>query len=142
MWIGNAMLVILNLPLVGLWVKLLSVPYRLLFPAIMAFMAIGVYSVNNLDLDIYMTVLFGVLGYIFMKLKCEPAPLILAFVLGPLMEENLRRALLISRGDPTVFFTRPISLGFLIATVALLLILVVPTIRKKREEATAEPDPV
>ena len=99
-------------------------------------------DVNNLDLDIYMTVLFGVLGYIFMKLKCEPAPLILAFVLGPLMEENLRRALLISRGDPTVFFTRPISLGFLIATVALLLILVVPTIRKKREEATAEPDPV
>ena len=142
MWIGNAMLVILNLPLVGLWVKLLSVPYRLLFPAIMSFMAIGVYSVNNLDLDIYMTVLFGILGYIFMKLKCEPAPLILAFVLGPLMEENLRRALLISRGDPTVFFTRPISLGFLIATVTLLLILVVPTIRKKREEATAEPDPV
>ena len=142
MWIGNAMLVILNLPLVGLWVKLLSVPYRLLFPAIMSFMAIGVYSVNNLDLDIYMTVFFGILGYIFMKLKCEPAPLILAFVLGPLMEENLRRALLISRGDPTVFFTRPISLGFLIATVTLLLILVVPTIRKKREEATAEPDPV
>jgi TctA family transporter len=142
MWIGNAMLVILNLPLVGLWVKLLSVPYRLLFPAIMAFMAIGVYSVNNLDLDIYMTVLFGVLGYIFMKLKCEPAPLILAFVLGPLMEENLRRALLISRGDPTVFITRPISAGFLIATVLLLLIMVVPTLRKKREEATAEPDPV
>jgi TctA family transporter len=142
MWIGNAMLVILNLPLVGVWVKLLTVPYRMLFPAIMAFMAIGVYSVNNLDLDIYMTVLFGILGYIFMKLKCEPAPLILAFVLGPLMEENLRRALLISRGDPTVFFTRPISLGFLIATVTLLLILVVPTIRKKREEATAEPDPV
>jgi len=101
-----------------------------------------VYSVNNLDLDIYMTVLFGILGYIFMKLKCEPAPLILAFVLGPLMEENLRRALLISRGDPTVFFTRPISCGFLIATVALLLIMVVPTLRKKREEATAEPDPV
>jgi putative tricarboxylic transport membrane protein len=139
MWIGNAMLVILNLPLIGLWVKLLSVPYRLLFPAIMSFMVIGVYSVNNLDLDVYMMVLFGVLGYVFVKLKCEPAPLILAFVLGPLMEENLRRALLISRGDPTVFVTRPISAAFLIATVILLLILVVPSVRKKRDEATAEP---
>ena len=91
-------------------------PYRLLFPAIMVFMAIGVFSVNNNPLDIYLTLLFGVLGYVFIKLKCEPAPLILAFVLGPLMEENLRRAMLISRGDPTVFFTRPISAGFLIAT--------------------------
>ncbi len=138
MWVGNAMLVILNLPLVGLWVKLLRVPYRYLFPAIMAFMAIGIYSVNNLDLDIYMAILFGILGYIFMKLKCEPAPLILAFVLGPLMEENLRRALLISRGDPTVFITRPISAGFLIATALLLAVMIVPNIRKKREEAVAE----
>jgi TctA family transporter len=138
MWIGNAMLVILNLPLIGLWVKLLSVPYRLLFPAIMMFMVIGVYSLNNQSLDVYMTILFGMLGYVFLKLKCEPAPLILAFVLGPLMEENLRRALLISRGDPTVFVTRPISAGFLVATVVLLLILIVPAIRKKREEATAE----
>ena len=137
MWIGNAALVILNLPLVGLWVKLLKVPYRFLYPAIMTFMAIGVYSINNLDLDIYMTIFFGVLGYIFVMLKCEPAPLILAFVLGPLMEENLRRALLISRGDPTVFITRPISAAFLIATVVLLLVLTVPTIRKKRSEATA-----
>jgi TctA family transporter len=142
MWIGNAMLVILNLPLVGVWIKLLKVPYRFLYPAIMAFMAIGVYSVNNLDLDIYMAIFFGLLGYVFMKLKCEPAPLILAFVLGPLMEENLRRALLISRGDPTVFFTRPISAGFLIATALLLAFLILPTIRKKREEATAEPDAV
>ena len=138
MWIGNAMLVILNLPLVGLWIKLLKVPYRFLYPAIMVFMAIGVYSVNNLDLDIYMTILFGILGYIFVKLKCEPAPLILAFVLGPLMEENLRRALLISRGDPTVFITRPISLAFLIATALLLIIMIVPAFRKKREEAVAE----
>ncbi|MEK6591450.1 MAG: tripartite tricarboxylate transporter permease, partial [Pseudomonadota bacterium] len=91
MWIGNAMLVILNLPLIGLWVRLLRVPYRYLFPAILTFMSIGVYSVNNLDLDIYMTIFFGLMGYVFMKLKCEPAPLILAFVLGPLMEENLRR---------------------------------------------------
>jgi TctA family transporter len=138
MWIGNAMLVLLNLPLIGLWVRLLSVPYRLLFPAIMTFMAIGVYSVNNSDLDIYMTIFFGVLGYVFIKLKCEPAPLILAFVLGPLMEENLRRALLISRGDPTIFVTRPLSATFLVATVVLLLILIVPSIRRKRKEALAE----
>jgi TctA family transporter len=137
MWVGNAMLLILNLPLIGLWVKLLTVPYRILFPAIMTFMAIGVYSLNNQALDIYLTVAFGVLGYVFVKLKCEPAPLILAFVLGPLMEENLRRALLISRGDPTVFMTRPISAGFLIATVLLLVIMVLPAVRKKREIATA-----
>jgi putative tricarboxylic transport membrane protein len=138
MWIGNAMLVILNLPLIGLWVKVLQVPYRWLFPSILTFMAIGVYSVNNLDLDIYMTVFFGLLGYLFMKLKCGPAPLILAFVLGPLMEENLRRALLISRGDPTVFFTRPISAGFLIATAILLVVMILPNIRKKREQILVE----
>jgi TctA family transporter len=137
MWIGNAMLVILNLPLVGLWVKLLTVPYRLLFPAIMMFMAIGVFSLNNASLDLYMMVLFGFLGYLFIKLKCEPAPLILAFVLGPLMEENLRRALLISRGDPTVFITRPISAGFLIATALLLLVMVVPSVIARRREALA-----
>jgi putative tricarboxylic transport membrane protein len=142
MWIGNAMLVILNLPLVGLWVRLLRVPYRLLFPAILSFMAIGVYSVNNLDLDIYMTVALGVMGYVFMKLKCEPAPLILAFVLGPLMEENLRRALLISRGDPSVFFTRPISAAFLGLTVLLLLVMVLPAVRKRREAVLEEPENV
>jgi putative tricarboxylic transport membrane protein len=141
MWIGNVMLVILNLPLIGLWVKLLTVPYRLLFPAIMCFMAIGVFSLNNSSLDIYMTLLFGFLGYIFVKLKCEPAPMILAFVLGPLMEENLRRALLISRGDPSVFFTRPISLGFLIATAMFLLIVLVPALRRKKEEAVQEDAP-
>lgn len=140
MWIGNAMLVILNLPLVGLWVKILQVPYRYLFPAILTFMAIGVYSVNNLDLDIYMTVFFGILGYVFLKLRCEAAPLILAFVLGPLMEENLRRALLISRGDPTVFMTRPISAAFLIMTALLLVIMILPAIRKKREVVLAEED--
>jgi len=139
MWIGNGMLVLLNLPMIGIWVKLLTVPYRFLFPAILCFMAIGVYSVNNLDLDIYMTIFFGLMGYVFMKLKCEPAPLILAFVLGPLMEENLRRALLISRGDATVFFTRPISAGFLIATAALLAVMIAPNIRKRREEAYREP---
>jgi len=137
MWIGNAMLVVLNLPLVGLWVKLLKVPYRYMYPAIMMFMAIGVYSVNNLDLDVYMTILFGVLGYLFLKLNCQPAPLILAFVLGPLMEENLRRALLISRGDPMVFLTRPISAAFLIAAILLLTIMIIPSFKKKREEAVA-----
>ena len=135
MWIGNAMLVVLNLPLIGLWVRLLRVPYRLLFPAILTFMAIGVYSINNSAFDIYMTIFFGLVGYLFMKLKVEPAPLILAFVLGPLMEENLRRALLISRGDPSVFMTRPISAGFLIAAALLLLIMVLPAIRKKRDSA-------
>ncbi|MBI3937338.1 MAG: tripartite tricarboxylate transporter permease [Betaproteobacteria bacterium] len=138
MWIGNLMLVILNLPLIGLWVKLLTVPYRLLFPAIMMFMAIGVYSLNNQALDIYMTLMFGVLGYVFVKLRCEPAPLILAFVLGPLMEENLRRALLISRGDPTVFITRPISAGFLVATALFVLVMLAPAIRKRREDVLEE----
>jgi TctA family transporter len=133
MWIGNFMLLVLNLPLIGLWVKLLMVPYRFLFPAIMVFMAIGVYSVNNNPLDIHLALLFGVLGYIFIKLKCEPAPLILAVVLGPLMEENLRRALLISRGDPSVFVTRPISAGFLVATVLLLLVMILPALKSKRE---------
>jgi putative tricarboxylic transport membrane protein len=144
MWIGNLMLVVLNLPLIGLWVKLLTVPYRLLFPAIMVFMAIGVYSVNNNALDIHLALLFGVVGYIFIKLKCEPAPLILAVVLGPLMEENLRRALLISRGDASVLVTRPISAGFLIATLLLLMVMIVPAITKKRvknDKNEARPNP-
>jgi TctA family transporter len=140
MWIGNAMLVMLNLPLVGLWVRLLRVPYRLLFPAILTFMAIGVYSVNNSQMDVFMTILFGLMGYVFMKLRVEPAPLILAFVLGPLMEENLRRALLISRGDPSVFITRPISAGFLIAAVLLLIVMVLPAVRRKRDQALEEGD--
>ena len=109
MWIGNVMLVILNLPLIGIWVKLLQVPYRLLYPAILLFCCIGVYSIQNNVFDVYMTALFGVLGWIFVKLECEPAPLLLGFILGPMMEENLRRALLLSRGDSTVFVTRPIS---------------------------------
>jgi putative tricarboxylic transport membrane protein len=136
MWIGNAMLVVLNLPLVGLWVMLLKVPYRLLFPAIMAFSCIGIYSVNNSPFELYLTAVFGVIGFIWMKLEMPPAPMLLGFVLGPLMEENLRRALLISRGDPTVFFTRPISLGFMIATVLIVLIMVVPAVRARRAVIT------
>ncbi len=111
MWIGNFMLVVLNLPLIGLWVSLLKVPYRFLFPAIMTFCCIGIYSLNNSPFELYLTAIFGLLGFLWMKLECSPVPLMLGFVLGPMMEENLRRAMLISRGDPMVFLTRPISLG-------------------------------
>ncbi|MFH1602648.1 MAG: tripartite tricarboxylate transporter permease [Pseudomonadota bacterium] len=140
MWIGNSMLLVLNLPLVGLWVQLLKVPYRYLFPAIMCFMGIGVYSLNNLAFDVYFVAVFGVLGYVFIKLKCEPAPMILAFILGPLMEEYLRRALLLSRGDPMTFITRPLSAAFLIASALALLAILVPMVRKKRELVTADDD--
>ncbi len=138
MWIGNLMLVVLNLPLIGIWIKLLQVPYRLLFPAILLFCAIGVYSINNNNWDIMLTVLFGLLGIIFAKLECEPAPLLLGFVLGPMMEENLRRALLLSRGDPTVFFTRPLSLVMLLMAGVLILLIVLPGFRKTREVAFQE----
>ena len=134
MWIGNLMLIVLNLPLVGMWVKLLKIPYRWLFPSILMFVCVGNYSLNNSSMDIYLAAGLSILGYIFIKLGCEPAPLILGFVLGPLMEENLRRALLISRGDPTVFFTRPISLSFMLVTLLLIIFMIAPTIRKKREE--------
>jgi putative tricarboxylic transport membrane protein len=113
MWIGNAMLVIINLPLVGLWVRLLRVPYRMLYPAILIFCCIGVYSINNSPVDVIMTAAFGLVGYFLAKHDFEPAPMLLGFVLGPLMEENLRRAMLIARGDPMTFVTRPISAGLL-----------------------------
>jgi putative tricarboxylic transport membrane protein len=136
MWIGNAMLVILNLPLIGLWVSLLKVPYRILFPCIMAFSAIGIYSVNNSSFEIYLTAFFGVIGFLWLRFEMQPAPMLLGFVLGPLMEENLRRALLISRGDATVFLTRPISLSFVIATVLIVVVMGIPAIRAKREQIT------
>ena len=138
MWIGNLMLVVLNLPLIGMWIKLLTVPYRMLYPAILLFCCIGVYSLSNSTWDVYMTAMFGFIGYIFVKLECEPAPLMLGFVLGPMMEENLRRAMLLSRGDPTTFFTRPISLGLLIAAGALLVIVAAPALQKKRAEVFVE----
>ncbi len=138
MWIGNLMLVVLNLPLIGVWVKLLSVPYRWLFPAILLFCAIGVYSTNNNSFDIWMVAVFGLIGYTFIKLGCEPAPLLLGLILGPMMEEYLRRALLISRGDWSVFVTRPISASLLAAAVLLLVIVLLPAIKKKREEAFVE----
>ena len=138
MWIGNLMLIILNLPLIGVWVKLLTIPYRHLYPAILVFCCIGVYSVNNTVFDIYLTAAFGVIGYVFMKFKCEAPPLLLGFVLGPMMEENFRRALLLSRGDFSVFVTRPLS-GSLLAVAALLVVLVsVPAFKKTREEAFVE----
>lgn len=138
MWIGNAILVILNLPLIGIWIKLLTVPYRWLFPAIVLFCAIGVYSTNNNTWDVWMVGLFGILGYVFIKLGCEPAPLLLGLILGPMMEENLRRALLLSRGDWSVFVTRPLSAGLLVAAVLLLIVVALPSIKKRREEAFAE----
>jgi putative tricarboxylic transport membrane protein len=138
MWVGNGMLLILNLPLIGIWIKLLTVPYRLLYPSIMLFMAFGVYSLTNSPFNVVLMAFFGVLGYVFAKLECEPAPLILGLILGPLMEENLRRALLVSRGDPLVFFNRPISAGFLIVAIILLATVLAPNIQKKREEVFAE----
>lgn len=140
MWVGNLMLVILNLPLVGLWVKLLKVPYRILFPAILLFCAIGVYSLNYNVFDIYMMGIFGVIGYVWSKLKCEGAPLLLGLVLGPMMEENFRRALLFSRGDYTTFISRPLSMVLLLMALLLVLMVVSPTIRKKREETFVEED--
>jgi putative tricarboxylic transport membrane protein len=138
MWIGNAMLVILNLPLIGIWIKLLQVPYRYLYPSILVFMAVGVFSLSNNPWDLVVMAVFGLLGYVCTKLECEPAPMILGFILGPLMEENLRRAMLLSRGDPTVFFTKPISAGFLIASLILLVIVALPALRKKRREVFVE----
>jgi putative tricarboxylic transport membrane protein len=138
MWIGNAMLVILNLPLIGMWIKLLTVPYRWLFPSIVLFCAIGVYSTNNNVFDIWMVAIFGVIGYLFIKLGCEPAPLLLGFILGPMMEENLRRALLLSRGDWSVLVTRPLSAGLLAAALLLIVIVALPAVKSKREEAFVE----
>ncbi len=138
MWIGNLMLLLLNLPLIGLWVRLLTVPYRFLYPAILLFCCIGVYSLNNNVFDVALAVFFGVLGYLFIKLGCEPAPLLLAFVLGPQMEEHLRRALLLSRGAWGTFVERPISLGLLLAAVALLAATLLPAVARRRKEAFIE----
>ena len=138
MWIGNLMLIVLNLPLIGIWIKLLTVPYRFLFPAIVIFCCIGAYSVNYNVLDVYLTAAFALLGYVFYKLSCEPAPLLLGFILGPLMEEYLRRALRLARGDWSTFLTRPLSAGLLIAAVLMILVVMLPSIKSKREEAFNE----
>src|SRR5215216_2877692 len=138
MWIGNLMLVVINLPLVGIWVRLLRVPYRLMFPCIVIFCAIGIYSVNNAPVDVILAGVFGLVGYWLIKHDFEPAPLLLGMVLGPLMEENLRRALLISRGDWSVFLTRPLSAVLMAIAAALLVLAVLPTLRKKRDEVFVE----
>ncbi|MDO9403084.1 MAG: tripartite tricarboxylate transporter permease [Polaromonas sp.] len=138
MWIGNLMLIVLNLPMIGIWIKLLTIPYRWLFPAIVLFCAIGVYSENNNTFDIWMVGIFGIVGYMFYKFGCEPAPLLLGFILGPMMEENLRRTLLLSRGDWSVLLSRPISAGLLAAAVLLIVIVALPSVKAKREEAFVE----
>lgn len=135
MWIGNAMLIVLNLPMIGIWIKLLTVPYRFLFPAIVVFCSIGLYTLNNNNWDVFIGAGFALIGYVFYKLNCEPAPLLLGFILGPMMEENLRRALLLSRGDWSTFFTRPISLGLLVAAALLIVVVSMPSIKNRREEA-------
>jgi TctA family transporter len=138
MWIGNLMLVIINLPLIGLWVKLLRIPYQWLFPAILVFCCVGVYSVSNSTVAVLMTAGFTVLGYVFAKLGCEGAPFLLGFVLGPLMEENLRRSMLLSGGDPMILLQRPISAGLIACAIGLLLLTVIPSFQKTREEAFQE----
>jgi TctA family transporter len=134
MWIGNLFLIVLNLPLIGMWVRLIMVPYKFLYPAILVFCAIGVFSLKNSQVDIYFMALFGVVGYVFSKLGCEPAPMLLAYILGPLMEEYLRRAMLLSRGDPMVFFQRPISATLLALAALAMLSVLLPSFKETREE--------
>jgi putative tricarboxylic transport membrane protein len=138
MWLGNLMLVVINLPMVGMWVRLLRVPYRLLAPSILVFCCIGIYSINNAPADVIMAAVFGLIGYWLIKHDFEPAPALLGFVLGPLMEENLRRAMLIARGDATVFLTRPISAGLILLSVVMLVLAALPMLRKKRDEVFVE----
>jgi TctA family transporter len=138
MWIGNLFLIVLNLPMIGMWVRMVSVPYHYLFPAILVFCGVGVFSLNNTEFDIYLMALFGLLGYVFVKLDCEPAPMLLAFILGPLMEEYMRRALLLSRGDPMIFLQRPISATLLALGVLAIVAASLPMFYKKREEAFRE----
>ena len=139
-WVGNLLLVLLNLPLIGLWVRMLKVPYRVLFPAIIAFSTIGCYSLNLNAFDVFAIAVFGLLGYVLIRVGCEPVPLLLGFILGPLLEENLRRAMIISRGDPTTFVTRPISLTLLLIAVAAFVVAVLPAIRRRRDEVFVEED--
>jgi TctA family transporter len=138
MWIGNLMLIILNLPMIGVWIKLLTVPYHYLFPAIVLFCAIGVYTTNNASFDIGLVALFGLAGYVLIKLGCEPAPLLLGFILGPMLEEYLKRALKLARGDWSVFITRPLSAALLAIAVLLLLLVLLPAIKAKRQQAFVE----
>ena len=138
MWIGNLMLIIINLPLIGIWVKMLQVPYRILFPCIVVLCCVGVYSTQTSATLVMFTAGFALLGYIFLKLGCEGAPFILGFVLGPLMEENLRRSMVLSGGNPSIFFERPISLVLILASIGLVALIVLPRVRQTREEVFKE----
>ena len=138
MWIGNFLLLAINLPLLGLWVRMISIPYHFLYPAILAFCVIGAFSLNNTTFDVYVLCVFGALGYFLNKIGCEPAPMLLGFVLGPMIEEHLRRALLLSSGDPMIFVTRPLSGAMIIVAFVLLALVLMPAIRQKREEAFQE----
>jgi TctA family transporter len=142
MWIGNVLLVILNLPLVGLWVTLLKVPYRWLYPLILMFSCIGIYTVNMSVDDVVFAAFFGLIGYIFLKLECEPAPFILGFLLGPMLEENFRRALLKSQGDPTVFVTSGLSATFLFIAFLFIALTLLPMVRKRKDEVITEGEPM
>ena len=137
MWIGNLMLLIINLPLIGMWVKLLKVPYRLLFPSIVLFCCIGIYSVNNNPLDVYLTAVFGLFGYILIKLDLEPAPMLLGFVLGRLLEEKLRQALAISQGSYWTFLEHKLAAGMLAVALLALIVALLPMMRRSREKAFA-----
>ena len=138
MWVGNLMLLVLNLPMIGLWIRLIAVPYRLLFPAIFVFCCIGVFTVDAKIFDVYALAVLSAVGYVLLKLDCEPAPLILGFILGPMMEEHMRRAMMINFGDLSVFVTRPLSAVFLIASVALMVLIALPNLRAKREVVMQE----
>jgi putative tricarboxylic transport membrane protein len=138
MWIGNLLLLVINLPMIGLWVRLLKVPYRLMFPAILMFCCIGIYSINSLPTDVMFIGFFGIVGYALIKFGFEPAPMLLGFVLGKLMEENLRRALIISRGSLDTFIDHPISAGLLAVALIILVLALLPTIRKGRDEVFVE----
>lgn len=138
MWIGNAMLLILNLPLIGIWVRLMTIPYDIMFPAIIAVCCVGVFSISSNSFDVYLMAAFGFVGYLLSKLHCEPAPLILGFVVGKLLEEYLRRAMLISRGDPSTFIQSPLSATLLVLSLLALVIVLFPSVRNKRNEALKE----
>jgi putative tricarboxylic transport membrane protein len=137
MWVGNLMLLVINLPLVGMWVRLLKVPYDAMYPSILIFCAIGVYSLNNNVFDVLTTIVFGFLGYVFIRLGCQPAPLLIGFVLGPMMEEHLRRAMLLSRGSWTVFVERPISATLLAMALLAIIAMALPNLRKSKDAALA-----
>jgi TctA family transporter len=140
MWVGNLFLVLLNLPLIGVWVRMLSIPYKVLFPAIVGFACIGTFSIGLNAWDVYAIAFFGILGYVLIKLGCEPAPFLLGFVLGPLLEDHLRRSLIISRGDPAIFIQTPVSAVLLVMAAVAIVLAVLPAIRQKREEVFVEED--